>query len=189
FILEPTDISYEHLDRHPGGIFPFQQFFKKYEENGLPATPSHKVEIYSQQMADMGYDPLPTFHPPMDTDPDSSAEFPLLLITGAKLPGFQNSRFHDVPECCFVPAPSLTIHPDTASGLGIKDRDQVAVETSSGSIKVEAEITETICPGVVSLGQGWGEANVNYLTDDARDRDPVTGFPTFRPLMCKVKNL
>jgi hypothetical protein len=33
---------------------------------------------------------------------------------------------------------------------------------------------------------GWGEANVNYLTDDT-SRDPISGFPNLRSILCRIE--
>ncbi|KAF1084361.1 hypothetical protein SPSYN_02137 [Sporotomaculum syntrophicum] len=41
-------------------------------------------------------------------------------------------------------------------------------------------------PGVVSVPHGWSGANVNMLTDMVT-RDPVTGYPDFKSLLCKVE--
>jgi anaerobic selenocysteine-containing dehydrogenase len=190
YILEPSGITYEQLDKSPGGVHYAPKVFKKYQKNGFPATPSHKVEIYSQQMKDMGYDPLPTYHEPAESPvnrPDLAKQYPLMLITGAKAPGYQNSRFHDIPRIKqYMPEALISIHSRTAGELGITDGTMVKVETQNGAINIKAGVTEDIHPQVVSIGQGWSEANVNFLTDDMKDRDPVTGYPNFRPLPCKV---
>ena len=64
----------------------------------------------------------------------------------------------------------------------------VRVESLRGSIRVKARVTEAVHPKIVSVTHGWSNetgANVNYLTDDAAV-DPVSGFPEFRSLLCRV---
>jgi hypothetical protein len=34
--------------------------------------------------------------------------------------------------------------------------------------------------------EGWREANANYLTD-YENRDPISGFPVYKALLCEVK--
>ena len=38
---------------------------------------------------------------------------------------------------------------------------------------------------MVSIQHGWSEANVNLLTD-CEARDPVSGYPGFRSVLCRV---
>ena len=59
------------------------------------------------------------------------------------------------------------------------------VESPRGSIKVKARLTEDIHPKVVAMQHGWSEANANCLTDDEA-RDPVSGYPGFRSVLCQV---
>ena len=59
------------------------------------------------------------------------------------------------------------------------------VESIRGSIKIKATLNEDIHPKVVTMQQGWAEANANYLTDDAA-RDPESGYPGFRSVLCRV---
>jgi hypothetical protein len=36
--------------------------------------------------------------------------------------------------------------------------------------------------------KAWQEANANYLTD-MDNRDPISGFPVLKALLCKVVNI
>ena len=60
---------------------------------------------------------------------------------------------------------------------------------------VFARVTEDVLPGQVEVNMGggnptqaeaWRRANVNELTD-FENRDPVSGFPVFKALLCQVK--
>jgi anaerobic selenocysteine-containing dehydrogenase len=84
-----------------------------------------------------------------------------------------------------VPEPLIEINPQTASSLGVADGDLVKVESLRGSLEMKAQVTEDIHPKVVSIQHGWNEANANLLTDDEA-RDPVSGFVSFKSLMCRV---
>lgn len=189
-IFEPTNITYDQLDQNPGGVYHVPQAFRKYQVSGFPLTPSKKVEIYSQQMKDLGYDPLPTYHEPVESPvsrPDLAEKYPLILNAGARTVAYVHSRFRNVPSLRkLVPEPLVSIHSETAGKLGISDGDLVKVESPRGAIEIKAEVTDKVHPGVVAIPQGWsGEANINYLTDDEA-RDPVSAFPGWRALLCKV---
>jgi anaerobic selenocysteine-containing dehydrogenase len=76
---------------------------------------------------------------------------------------------------------TLMLHPETAKQQGIEHGQQVKVTSRVGSVNIEAEVTDELMPGVVSIPHGWGhgrkgvkqkiaQANagvsVNDLTDD-----------------------
>jgi len=189
-MLEPTNFSYDQLDQSPGGLYHTPQMFRKYQRFGFPLTPSKKVEIYSQQMKELGYNPLPTYHEPAESPvsrPDLAEKYPLILNAGARTVAYVHSRFRNVPSLRkLVPEPLVSIHPETASKLGISDGDLVKVESPRGAIEIKAKVTDEVHPEVVAIPQGWsGEANVNYLTDDEAC-DPVSAFPGWRALLCRV---
>jgi anaerobic selenocysteine-containing dehydrogenase len=86
------------------------------------------------------------------------------------------------------PDPLLDIHPQTAHTLGVNDGDVVRVESLRGSIRVKANLTDMLHPQVVCMTHGWSNetgANVNCLTDDTAV-DPISSFPEFRSLLCRV---
>jgi len=70
----------------------------------------------------------------------------------------------------------------------IKDGDEVMVETLRGNVRIKAEVTEEIMPGVVHMMHGWDESNANVLTNDEA-RDPISGFTEFRVNLCRVKKI
>ncbi|NWF95200.1 MAG: molybdopterin-dependent oxidoreductase [Candidatus Thorarchaeota archaeon] len=76
-------ITLEGLMAHPEGI--------RTSSPAIPfadhrfSTPSGKVELYSEQLARMGYDPLPFYEEPAESPvstPDTYAEYPLIMISG-----------------------------------------------------------------------------------------------------------
>ncbi len=90
--------------------------------------------------------------------------------------------------------PLVWMHPTDASERGIKNSDQVWVESLRGKVRFWAHITEDIVQGVVEANMGgggplgpkeWQEANVNTLTD-AENRDPISGFPVYKALLCNI---
>ena len=56
---------------------------------------------------------------------------------------------------------------------------------------------EDIFEGVVEVnmgggspiqGEGWKDRNANILTDD-KNRDPISGFPVLKALLCEVEKI
>lgn len=191
-MLEPTPVSLEDLKQNPGGILYRQREFQYYLRNGFK-TPSKKVEIYSEKMDHLGYDPLPTFHEPVESPvsrPELAKKYPYVLMTGARTKGYTHSRFRQLESLKkLYPDPLVEINTKTARRLGIKTGQVVTLESPRGSIQAVAHPTENIHPDVVAMLSGWSHvsgANANCLTDDMAV-DPVSGFPEFRALLCHIK--
>ena len=188
-LLQPTSVDFGQLDKRPGGVFHSPRERQRYLKGGFN-TPSGKAEIYSETLEGYGYSPLPTFEEPAEspvTKPDLARKYPLILITGARVSAFTHSQHRNVPVLRkHMPQPLVEINPRTAESLGILDGDLVTIESPRGSIKSYAKLTEDIHPKVVSIQHGWSEANANVLTDDM-GRDPVSGYPGFRSVLCRIR--
>ena len=118
--------------------------------------------------------------------PDLVKEFPLILITGPRVRWFTHSQHRNVPTLRKkMPEPFVEINPRTAQALGISDGDKVNVKSLRGEITLKAKVTADIHPQVVCLNHGWEEANANMLVDDTA-RDPISGYPSFKSLLCRV---
>ena len=191
-LLEPSAVTLEQLRLNPGGIL-YRDLSRqqKYREEGLN-TPSGKVEIFSQTMADHGYAPLPTYTEPADNAADNSKlanDYPFILITGSRVSAFTHSQYRNMAELRrLIPQPKVEINLRAAQALDIGDGDQVVIESPRGSIKLSATITEDIHPLVLSLQHGWNEANANILTDD-QACDPISGYPAFKSVACRVRKV
>ena len=79
----------------------------------------------------------------------------------------------------------LDMNPSDASKQGIAHEDWIWLETSRGKIRVKANLTETVLPGVVHMFHGVQEADVNALIDPDY-LDPISGFPGFKSVRCRV---
>ena len=158
------------------------------QKGGLP-THSGKVDIYSETLEKLGYDPLPTHREPPESlvsTPELAKECPLVLITTARIPEYWHSSLHMLPKLrARAPEPLTEIHPDTAAKYGISDGEMMVVEAKRGKIEVKARVTEDISPGIVSAVQGWKEANINLLTDGA-PASPEMGMPALGSVLCRI---
>jgi anaerobic selenocysteine-containing dehydrogenase len=146
-------------------------------------TPSGKVELYAQTLADIGLDPLPgwagetdTVAPPASHTADQPG--PLSLLTGAAHHFVTSSMANQAGLLQREGRPFLEIHPDDATPRGIEDGQLVVVENGRGWCRLRAILTEAVRPGVVASPKGFwrkldpwkdgdGGRNVNWTTSDA----------------------
>jgi anaerobic selenocysteine-containing dehydrogenase len=191
-ITEPISINYDELREMARGVFyGTRQNIRKYRKEGF-RTPSGKIEIYSQKLASYGYNPLPSYREPYESplsQPELAKEYPLVLTNGARSRYFTHGQFRNLPSLRKkVPENFLEINPVDAEKYGIKDGEDILVETLRGRVQVKAKVTADILHGVVNMMHGWDESNANELTNDEA-RDPITGFTEFRANLCRVKKI
>jgi anaerobic selenocysteine-containing dehydrogenase len=202
--LKPLGITYDEFVRT--GYILGTRKYKKYEEGGF-ATASGKLELASTVLEKLGGDPLPYYQEPPESPlsaPDVAREYPLILNTGGRfMPMFHSEhRQFGIGTRERHPDPLVTIHPETAGKLGIKDGDWVYIETRRGRIRQKASLDPGILPDVVNCEASWwfpeqpGEdpclfgvfqSNANVLTPDGEEFcDPLTGGWASRALLCRV---
>ena len=131
-------------------------------------TPSGKAEFYSETMAGLGLDPLPSGEPGIDEA--GRGRYPLRLITPPQH-YFLNSTFNEVPELMDrAGRPTIMIHPLDAEGRDIEEGETVRVFNDRGECYLYADITEDTPPGLVVVeGLYWPRfapmyRGVNQLT-------------------------
>ncbi len=191
YFLERTGLTVEQIFRdHPDGVVSGKMISDQpYLRKGF-RTPSGKIELYPNTLEKAGFPPLPVYRPNPESpmgNPELAREYPLILTTGARELEYWHSQYHDLPGLRRIkPEPFAQIHPQTAAGYEIRNQDWMIVETKRGGIRIKAEITEDILPGVVGIPHGWSRANVNILTDDS-PCDPVTGYPALKGLLCRIR--
>ena len=190
-MLEPSGLTMRQLmEGHPEGVM----FGKRhYEMPEKIRTPSGKIELYSQSLADFGEDPIPVYKEPSQSPiskPELAKEFPYILVTGVRIPEYTHWQMRHIPQLRqLAPDPIAWVHPNTAQDSGIVDGEMIFVETQAGQIKIKASVTEDLRPGVVSLTHGWeAELNANNLIE-LEPRDSVTGYAEFRNLACRIKRV
>jgi len=170
------------------------------------ATPSRKVELWSETFLDHGYSALPEFIEPQIgpvARPDLAARFPLVL-TCAKPTLFCQTQHRALPSLRKrAPHPEIELHPETAAARGIVAGSWVAVETPAGGMRARARLNDRLDPRVIVGEHGWWQdckelgltgydpfspegANFNR-TVDATIRDPISGTPAHRANLCEVR--
>jgi anaerobic selenocysteine-containing dehydrogenase len=211
--LAPTSVTLEQVRAAPGGVrVPLQTRHAKHAEpdaNGAPrgfATPSRKVELYSQTFLGHGYAPLPDFsEPPIGpvARSDLAARFPLIL-TSAKSSLFLNTQHRALSSLRKrAPHPEVELHPAAAQARGIANGDWVSIESPEGSVRARARLNADLDPRVVvgehGFWQGCAElgapgydpfgpmgANFNQLIGTAA-LDPVSGTASHRSYLCEIR--
>ena len=191
FLLEPSGLSFDYLLKEkPEGDFYLQ---KKYGvAEGLFRSPSGKIELYSEALEKAGFDPLPAYLEPERGPGRGAAEFlekyPLILSTGSRSLYYTHSQQRHIQALRKRNPEAITeIGPGTAERYGIKDGDDMVVETNRGQVNMKARVDDRVVEGVVLVPHGWGgQANANLLTD-ARCREPIMGYPDMKSLMCAIR--
>ena len=208
FAFETGPVSLEELKAHPEGV-KFDagiQEYRKYakgllRKGGEPGfdTPSGKIELVSSLLEKYGYDGLPVYVEPTEGplgSPELYKKYPLVFNSGARLQSAFRSQHLNIPGLLKLqPKPQVLIHPADAQARGIENGDRVWVESPRGRVGFWAKVTDDVMTGQVEVNvgggspihaEGWREANTNYLTD-YENRDPISGFPVYKALLCEVK--
>ncbi len=213
--LAPSGVTLERLRASPGGVcVPLETRHAKYAEpdaNGAArgfATPSRKVELYSETFLEHGYAPLPDFvEPPVGpvARPDLAARFPLIL-TSAKPSLFCQTQHRALPSLRKrAQHPEVELHPEAARVRGVAAGDWVAIETPEGAVRARARLNRDLDPRVVVGEHGWWQAcaeldlpgydpfgplgaNFNLLIG-TETRDPVSGTASHRSYLCEIRRV
>jgi anaerobic selenocysteine-containing dehydrogenase len=188
FMLGKTGLTWKTLKEKGGHTFP--DVYKRYEKNGFN-TPSKKVELANSKMRRLGFDPLPVYREPSESPvstPDLAKEYPLIITTGGRSSMYRHSEGRNIEILRdLMPRPLMSINPVTAAELGIRDGDEVVVETRRERMEAWANLTEGIHPKVVQLPSHWaGINNVNLVMDNEQCA-PLIGSTQLRCQLCRVK--
>ncbi|MFE2213912.1 molybdopterin oxidoreductase family protein [Streptomyces canus] len=188
FGVRPDGLSLTKLLAHPHGIDlgPLR--------SRLPQplkTRSGKVELLPRPLAD----DLPRLREALRHQADG------LVLIGRRHLRSNNSWMHNVPALTGgTNRCTLHIHPEDAERLGLKDGAAVRVKGAGGEVVTEAEVTDGVRPGVVSLPHGWGHnrpgtrlshalkdpgVNVNQLLDGSL-LDPLSGNAVLNGIPVKL---
>ncbi|MDP6682798.1 MAG: molybdopterin-dependent oxidoreductase [Desulfobacterales bacterium] len=168
-----------HRIKLPKPIVAFQEQIEDPENHPFD-TPSGKIEIYSQRVADLNNPLCPPIPKYMSTPEDRNdpliEQYPLQLLT----PHAKNrvhSELYNVEWLREVEAHRAWINPIDADPRGVGDGDEIYVFNDRGKVAIPAWVTERIIPGVICIFEGaWYApdengidrgACANTLTNDA----------------------
>ena len=165
------------------------------EEELFLDTFSGKIELYSSQLEDYGFDPLPVYKKPKEPP---KGKYRLIMArpsmhTHARTQN--NLWLHEL-----MPENKLWINEEEAKKLGIKDGDTVEVTNEKGiSVKIKAYPTNRIRKDVVFMYHGFGRFNPMMRTaygkgaSDAEivipDMDPISGTSALHNTFVTVRKV
>lgn len=115
-------------------------------------TPSRKVELYSEDFAGRGLDPMPTYHKFDEPGPN---QFRFLVGRHAIHTHSMTSAF---PELNWhMPENTVWINTAKAREMGISSGDEVLMRNrTGGEARIKAQVTEGIRPDCVYFAHGYG---------------------------------
>ena len=174
--LKEKNFERMSIDLNEEDYVPFKDFRKDPLAHPL-GTPSGKIEIYSEKIANFNYPEIPG-HPTYNK-PFLDKNFPLRLLSPQphdKLHSQLQAAIEDTNDYAV-----LVMNPKDANARGISRGDLIKIWNSRGCCLATLELQETILPGVVSMATGaWfspGEdgldisGNPNVLTADTGTSD------------------
>jgi anaerobic selenocysteine-containing dehydrogenase len=212
--LGPSGVTLDALRANPSGVrVPLKPHYRKFAEQkeGVPqgfATPTRKIELYSETLLVHGYSPLPVYEEPLispHSRPDLVERYPL-IFTCAKHTLFCESQHRALPSLRrHALDPEVELHPTAAAARGIDPGDWVRIETPEGSVRARARLNSTLEPGVVCGQHGWWQAcpeigapgydpfsaegaNLNLIIGNAAI-DPISGSVPHRAYLCEIRRI
>ncbi len=174
----------ELKDPEPQRIF-LSEFRADPQASPLP-TPSGLIELYSQTIADFGYEDCPghaTWMAPRGISNGDVKRFPLQMLSGQPATRLHSQLDNgDYSRSCKIQGREpVLIHPEDARLRNILDGDVVELFNDKGRCLAGARLTTDVMPGVVFLWTGaWYDpdfdapqhrdrhGNPNVLTHDLR---------------------
>jgi thiosulfate reductase/polysulfide reductase chain A len=122
-------------------------------------TPSGKIELRSDSLANAGFAGVPVWEEPPAPAPD---QFYLLTGKGARQTQFatqNNSLLHKYED-----EPGLWMNTRTAASRGLRNGELVEVASEAGTIYVKLIATEAIRPDCVYMQPGYGHLSMGLHT-------------------------
>ncbi len=155
-----------------------------YEEGVKPgfSTPSKKIEFYSVQLKDAGFDPVPRFKRPAAGPPGAFR----LLFGRSPVHTFSRTQTNPVLAQA-MDENEVWVNADVASRVGLSTGDRVRLRNQDGvvSTPVKVKATQAIRPDCVYMVHGFGHTAKGLrraLGKGASDARLITRYET-DPLM------
>ena len=149
----PLETPVDYLKKH--GIYAppgFPKYGTTLNAEHRFVTKSGKIELFSERLQELGYDPLPIYQSP--TPPPAGM---LRLILGRKA-YFTHANSTNNPWLnAFDSENRLWLNPVTADSLGVADGQLVEATSTVGSVRLKAKITQEIRPDCTFMLHGFGK--------------------------------
>ncbi len=202
--LAPVGLTFDQL-LEQNGLFG-RPDYRRYEKFGF-GTPSGKVELRSSIFEALGCEPLPVYREPLHSpmgDPDLVKQYPLVLISGSRFMPMYHSEHRQIEAARKKrPDPLVTLNPQTAAELGLKEGDWVRLKTPQGSIRMRLHLSDAVDQRMADADHGWWfpernaavpelfgvfESNANILCPDGPEfcNPEIGGWP-HTALLCRVE--
>ena len=181
-------LSYQDLETAPLPLTPLYQVRELFPHPYRKSfdTPSGKALFASTPLAELGFNPYPEWHPPLESESQTPAffsKYPLTLVSGTTV-GNKTSLGED----------EVLVNTQDAGDQGIEAGTDVWIESKVNKVKRKVVISEDIAPGVVFVLQSLSAPipgstgkvhSINRLIDD-QNNDPIAGAPRFNGMLVKV---
>jgi anaerobic dimethyl sulfoxide reductase subunit A len=141
----------------------YKEFRNDPEANPL-STPSGKIEIYSEKLAELAstwtlesdevIHPLPIYVPNFEGYEDSKTGNYPLQLTGFHYKARAHSTYGNVSLLKDAALQEMWMNPMDAQSRGIKNGDLIRIFNDRGELHIAVKVTPRMMPGVVALGEG-----------------------------------
>jgi thiosulfate reductase/polysulfide reductase chain A len=152
--LKQVGSSLEEMQKVGVKNFPRKQpLYMREGKRTVFRTPSRKIELYSQQLADKGFDPMPVYTPP-DPVPDG-----FYRLNYGRMPAHTFGKTVNNPMLFQLsPENQVWVNPLVAKEWSLKNGDYVRLGGTNGVVsnKVRVRVTERIGPDSVFMAHGFG---------------------------------
>ena len=186
--VDVTGVSYELLKKKRTIQWPYPKEERRTEkrEEGFFTTGTKRLFTDHQFYTSNGRAQIHAV-PDENASEPTDEDFPLVLTTGRI-----RDQWHTMTKTGrvaklnqHIPQPQLQIHPDDANARGIQDGQLVEMRGRRGEVRVKAQLTDDVRPGLCFLPMHWGKMltsnlnRANNLTNslvDPRSKEPDFKF-------------
>ena len=191
--LKDTGVSFTKLKKDGVVTFPAKPYLADGETYKFK-TSDKKVQLYSKELKDLGFDPLPVYQPV--NDPPKGY---FRLVYGL-MPVHSHGKTESNPFLnTIISEPHLWINETIGRSMGLKNEDEVIVENQDGikSDKIKILMTPGMRPDAAYLPHGFGGNDrglLNYTRKNVSDNnliskytiDPISGGTGLRTNFVRI---
>ncbi|MEI7611880.1 MAG: molybdopterin-dependent oxidoreductase [Betaproteobacteria bacterium] len=197
--LSGVEAKFKGPDKAKMKLYADQLIDTYYKAEGI--VKNNNLTSFDLAKLRIAYSPLPTKDHAFPTPHREAADFPLYLITHKRMyrnqSGFtQNNVILNQALGADAATNNVVINRATGKQLGLKDGDQVMIETRVGKVKGTAKLVEGIRPdtiavsyhyGAFSPGMAPGARNGTWINQVLEQHpDLISGHNSFNDTKCKL---